>query len=59
MSVVDLLMDRMNDAKKSYEQSICNGQMVDYPSYRNACGVIEGINRCQEELTDILQEQTG
>ena len=52
-TVFDVLLDRIEELKASSEQFLIDGAAKDYAGYREACGILRGLNAAQREIQDL------
>ena len=57
-TVFDVLTDKVTEAKTSSEEFLNAGGAKDFAEYREACGVIRGLNVALREISDLSRNYT-
>ena len=52
-TVFDVLNDKLTEQKRSSEEFLNSGGCKDFAEYREACGVIRGLNIALREVGDL------
>lgn len=53
----ELLRKKIRERLNDHADNIAGGGCDDYPAYRKACGVIEGLAIAERELLDLIEVQ--
>lgn len=54
-TVFDVLNKKLNEHKSSATEFLADGGCKDFAHYKNLCGVIQGLNLAQREITDLAR----
>jgi hypothetical protein len=53
---MDLLQRKLEEHVQSHSEALVDGQLKDYASYRELCGVIRGLQTAQREIGDLVRK---
>jgi hypothetical protein len=53
--VLSLLSRKIGDRRDQLTETIANGSVNDYASYREIVGVIRGLATCEQEIEDLVR----
>ncbi len=54
-TVFDVLIKKLNEHKSSATEFLADGGCKDFAHYKNLCGLIQGLNLAQREVTDLAR----
>ncbi len=55
-NVLEILLDKIEESKKTYSEAILDGNIKDFAEYKHLCGVIRGLATAQLETEDLLRK---
>lgn len=54
-TVFEVVKERIQEQKRSCEESLVSGAAKDYAQYREVCGVIRGLTTAEREIEDLMR----